>query len=286
MTISTDSLGPITVTADGSPPTARSHREWQQNVLAIGCRVKHAGLSWGAVAQGHPAAVSPFLSIWQVVHEQAVPTTVKFEEAELEEHGALIHNNSAGGVAPEAQADGAWHQMGNSSNRGMVTLVAVDSMHPGGLIIGSEMMDMAATPHQAALGMKPRWTKKSKPMEPNGMRVVLQGALERSVFFEWLTIDGDSTALAAVADLIKKMNTYVAGGGAGWQLPEPLPQGTHEEDPRWLPDAGREQREPPLAAREHVQGSTNSAEGGWVRQEIKVPPPPHTHTRTPPPPPQ
>ena len=146
VTISTDSLGPIVTAAGGTPPTARSHREWQQTVLAIGCRVKHAGLSWAAVAQGLPAAVSPSLSMWQAVHEQAVPTTVKFEKAELEENKALIHANSARGVAPEAQADGAWHQMGNSSNRGMVTLVAVDTMYPGGLVIGNEVMDMTTTP--------------------------------------------------------------------------------------------------------------------------------------------
>ena len=89
VTISTDSLGPVVVSAGGSPPTARSHREWQQVVLATGCRTRHAFLSWATVAQGHPATVSPSKSTWQAVHEEAVPTTVAFEVVELEEDGAL-----------------------------------------------------------------------------------------------------------------------------------------------------------------------------------------------------
>ena len=212
VTISTDSLGPITVSAVGPPPTARSHREWQQMVLAIGCRMKYAFLSWAAVAQGHPSTVSPSKSVWQAVHEEAVPTTVAFEKVELAENGALIHSNSAGGVAPEAQADGAWHQMGNTSNRGLVTLVAVDSMYPGGLVIGNEVMDKTITPFQAALGLGPRWTKASKPMEPEGMREVLKGTHDRKVYFKHFTIDGDSTALVAVAPMIKLMRTIVDGG--------------------------------------------------------------------------
>ena len=40
-----------------------------------------------------------------------------------------------------------------------MTLVAVDSMHPGGLVVGNEVMDVTTTPFQAALGTPPRWTK-------------------------------------------------------------------------------------------------------------------------------
>ena len=214
VTISTDSLGPITASPDGSPPTARSHREWQQTVLAIGCRFKQASLSWFAVMQGLPTSVSPSLSIWKAIHEEAVPTTVAFEEAELKENGALIKANSEGGVAPEAQADGAWHQMGNTSNRGMVTAVAVGPNYPGGIVFGNATYDITTTPHQESLGLPAKWGKSAKAMEPAGMRAMLENNWNRdsSVLFGWFTIDGDSSALKAIVKMIKLMNDTVPGG--------------------------------------------------------------------------
>ena len=207
VTINTDSLGPIVPGEGEPPPSARSHREFQQTALAIACRLKQSVLSWAAVAQGIAESISPSLLIWTKINEDAVSTTLAFES--LDENKALIDRHSVGGVAAEVQADGAWHQAGNSSNRGMVTAVAVDNKYPGGLIVGNVTSDMTTTPHQVGLGMPPKWSKKAKAMEPAGMKVVLQGALNRGIRYGSLTIDGDSTALKAVAPIVLEMNPHL-----------------------------------------------------------------------------